>query len=84
MLEELELYVYDKYIKRMVVDDNGVKKISKEELEKLKLAPNEKNFIMYIINKQKIKITEEKITKADRSPYVRDNNYGDIQVHDLQ
>ena len=84
MLEELESYVYDNYIKRMVVDDNGVKKISKEELEKLKLAPHEKSFIMYIINKQKIKITEEKITKADRSPYVRDNNYGDIQVHDLQ
>lgn len=84
MLEEVELYVYDKYIKGMVVEDNGVKKISKEELEKLKLSPHERNFIMYIINKQKIKVTEEKITRADRSSYVRDNNYGDIQTHDLQ
>lgn len=84
MLEELELYVYNKYIKGMVVEESGVKKISKEELEKLKLSPNEKNFIMNIINKQKIKVTEEKITRADRSPYVRDNNYGDIQAHDLQ
>ena len=33
MLEEVELYVYDKYIKGMVVEDNGVKKIPKEELE---------------------------------------------------
>lgn len=84
MLEEIEQYVYNKYIKGMVVEDNGVKKISKDELEKLKLSPHEKNFIMYIINKQKIKVTEEKITKADRSPYVRDNNYGDIQTYDLQ
>lgn len=84
MLEEIELYVYDKFIRGMVVEENGVRKISKEELEKLKLSPHEKNFIMYIINKQKIKVTNEKITKADRSPYVRDNNYGDIQVHDLQ
>lgn len=84
MLEEVELYVYDKYIKGMVVEDNGIKKIFKEELEKLKLSPHEKKFIMYIINKQKIKVTEEKITRADRSPYVRDNNYGDIQAHDLQ
>lgn len=84
MLEEIELYVYDKYIKGIVVEDNGVKKIPKEELEKLKLSPHEKNFIIYIINKQKIKVTEEKITRSDRSPYVRDNNYGDIQAHDLQ
>lgn len=84
MLEEVELYVYDKYIKGMVVEENGQKKISKEELEKLKFSPHEKNFIMYIINKQKIKVTEEKITRADRSPYVRDNNYGDIQANKLQ
>lgn len=84
MLEEVELYVYDNYIKKMVVEENGVKKIAKEELEKLKLSPNEKKFIMYVINKQKIKVTEEKITKEDRSPYVRDNNYGDIQAQNLQ
>ena len=84
MLEEVELYVYDKYIKGMVFEENGKKKISKEVLDKLKLSPHEKNFIMYIINKQKIKITEEKITRADRSPYVRDNNYGDIQANELQ
>lgn len=84
MLEEVELYVYDKYIKEMVVEEKGVKKIFKEELEKLKLSPHERNFIMYIINKKKIKVTEEKITKIDRSPYVKDNNYGDIQAHDLQ
>lgn len=84
MLEEVESYVYDKYIKGMVVEENGRKKISKEELEKLKLSPHEKNFIMYIINKKKIKVTEEKITKVDRSPYVRDNNYGNIQANELQ
>lgn len=84
MLEDVELYVYDNYIKGMVVEENGVKKISREELDKLKLSLHERNFIMYIINKHKIKVTEEKITRTDRSPYVRDNDYGDIQVHDLQ
>lgn len=84
MLEEVELYVYEKYIKGMVFEDNGKKKISKEELDELKLSPHEKNFIMYIINKQKIKVTEEKITRVDRSPYVRDNNYGDIKSNELQ
>ena len=84
MLEEVESYVYDKYIKGMVVEDNGVKKIFKEDLEKLNLSPHEENFIMYLIRKQKIEVTEEKITRADRSPYVRDNNYGDIQGYGLQ
>ena len=84
MLEEVESYVYDKYIKGMIVEDNGVKKIFKEDLEKLNLSPHEENFIMYLIRKQKIEVTEEKITRADRSPYVRDNNYGDIQGYGLQ
>lgn len=64
MLEEVESYVYDKYIKEMVVEENGVKKISKEYLEKLQLSLQEKNFIMYIINKQKIKVTSDKITRT--------------------
>lgn len=84
MLEEVELYVYDRYIKGMVVEENGVKKITREELDELKLSLNEKNFIMHIINKKGINITEEKITRENRSPYVRDNNYGDIKTHDLQ
>lgn len=84
MLEEIELYVYDKYIKEKIINENGKKKIAKEYLEKLELTPQERNFIMHIIKKQSIEVTEEQITKNDRSPYVRDNNYGDIQANDLQ
>lgn len=84
MLEEVELYVYDKYIKGMVVEENGVKKVAIEDLDELKLSPNEKSFVMHIISKRGINITEEKIKRENRSPYVRDNNYGDIQAHDLQ
>lgn len=84
MLEKIELYVYEKYIKEMIFEEKGVKKISKEYLENLELSPHEKNFLLYVLNKQKIKVTEEKIKREDRSPYVRDNNYGDIQSHDLQ
>ena len=36
------------------------------------------------VNKKKIKVTDEQITRADRSPYVRDNNYGEIKGNDLQ
>ena len=84
MLEEVDAYLYDKYIKGLVIEENGVKKISKEELDKLQLSPNERNLIIYIINKKKIELIEEKITKEDRSPYVRDNNYGEIQTFELQ
>ena len=84
MFEEIELYVYDKYIKGMIVEENGEKKISKAEIDELSLTPQEKNFIMYIIDKRKIKTVEEKITKSDRSPYVRDNNYGDIKTNELE
>ena len=35
MLEEIELYVYDKYIKEKIINENGKKKIAKEYLEKL-------------------------------------------------
>lgn len=84
MLEEVELYVYNKYIKEMVIEENGVKKIAEEKLDELKLLPYERNFIMNIINKYKIKVIGKKITQEDRSPYVRDNNYGDIQAYGLQ
>ena len=84
MLEEVELYVYEKYIKKLVIEEDGKKRIPVEEFEQLKLSAHEKNFIMYILNKQKIKVKGDKITREDRSPFVRDNNYGDIQTNELQ
>ena len=79
MLEDLELLIYEKYIKGLVVDG----KIYEGDLDKLDLSPQEKKFVLYIINKKKIIVTEEKIRHSDRSPYVRDNNYGDIQSNNL-
>lgn len=84
MFEGIELYIYNKYIKNMIIEENGEKKISKNDLDKLILTSQEKNFIMYIINKHKIKIVNENITKIDRSQYVKDNNYGDIITHGMQ
>lgn len=84
MLKELESYAFDKYIKKIIKEEEGQKSIPKEEIEKLNLTPQEENFIISIIKKEKIQITEKKITKEDRSPYVRDNNYGDIQAYNLQ
>lgn len=84
MLEELEKDVYETYIKEMIVEENGVKKVSKIDIENLGLTPQEKNFIINIINKCQIQLVEDKITRKDRSPFVKDNNYGEIQAHGLQ
>ena len=84
MLEKVESYVYDKYIKKFVVVENGVRKISKEKLESLKLSQPEKSFIMYIIEKKRIKLTDEKITNTNRSPYVLGSefdNYDCVSAH---
>lgn len=82
-MEELELYVYDKYIKNIMVEENGIKKIARSKLDELNLTPHERGFITHVINKHNIEIVEEKITKKDRSGYIRDNSYGDIKTHDL-
>lgn len=84
MLNEIELYVYENYIKNIIIEEKGVKKILEEEIEKLKLSAHEKEFVMHIINRQNIEVIKEKITKDQRSPYVRDNNYGDIKTNGLQ
>ncbi len=79
-----ETYVLETYINKIMFEENGVKKVLKSDLDKLLLTPQERNFTMYILNKLKIKTVASKITKNDRSPYVRDNNYGDISSNELE
>lgn len=84
MLEKLEEYIFEKCIKKLIYEENGEKKISREKLDKLNLTAEEGKLIMDAINKQKIKIVNEMITRKDRSPYISDNNYGYIEANNLQ
>lgn len=83
MLNEIESYVYQTFIEQNIIYIGEEKLIAKDYIDSLKLTAPEKNFLMYIINKHKINVTE-KIKKEDRSPYVRDDNYGEIQTYEMQ
>lgn len=83
MLSETELQIFNKYLKKIVYEENGTKKIFKEKLDNLKIFHSEKKLILNIIKKMKIKIVD-KIVKMDKSPFVRNNNYGVKQANDLQ
>ena len=84
MLESKEEYIFEKCIKKLMFEENGEKKISREKLDKLNLTEEERKLIMYVINKQQIKVVEEMITRKDRSPYIGNNNYGYIEANNLQ
>lgn len=84
MLESKEEYIFEKCIKKLMFEENGEKKISREKLDKLNLTEEERKFIMYVINKQQIKVVDEMITRKDRSSYIGDNNYGYIEANNLQ
>lgn len=84
MLENKEKYIFEKCIKKLIYEENGEKKISREKLDKLNLTEEERKFIMYVINKQQIKVVDEMITRKDRSSYIGDNNYGYIEANNLQ
>ncbi len=84
MLENKEKYIFEKCIKKLIYEENGEKKISREKLDKLNLTEEERKLIMYVINQQQIKVVDEMITRKDRSSYIGDNNYGYIEANDLQ
>ena len=84
MLESKEKYIFEKCIKKIIYEENGEKKISREKLDKLNLTEEERKLIMYVINQQQIKVVDEMITRKDRSSYIGDNNYGYIEANNLQ
>lgn len=84
MLENKEKYIFEKCIKKLIYEENGEKKISREKLDKLNLTEEERKLIMYVINQQQIKVVDEMITRKDRSSYIGDNNYGYIEANNLQ
>ena len=83
MIEEKK--IYDKYIKEIVVEKNGIKKIFREDLEKLKVSQKEKYVIMFIIDKKKIKVIEKNNEREDKSSFARSNaifkDYKELDIY---
>lgn len=77
--ENLESYVIDNYLSKLIkINENNKKYIEQKDLDKLHLNQGEKCYIRQLMNKLNISL-EDKITKEDRSPYVRDFCYGEIK-----
>ena len=83
MIEKMESKVFDEFAKKLIYEEDGIKKISQFDIEKLNLTTQEENFLRYVIKKYNVKIVDDKITKENRSSFVRDNNYGDIKGNGL-
>jgi len=84
MYGDVEKKVYEEFIKPITFSDNGVIKIQKNDFDKIKLFPTERNFILHILNDKKIKVVGEHIKREERSKFVRDNNYGSIKTNELE
>lgn len=83
MLNEVELQIFNRYLKGIIFEENGSKKVFKEKLDNLKIFHSEKELVLSIIKKMKIKIVDRS-TKLNRSSSVKNNDYGMVQANDLQ
>lgn len=82
-MKELENYIYEKYVKPLVVIKNNEKIIFEEDLNKLELSEKEKKVLFYVIREKNIKIFSKKVSKSEKSALVINNNYGDIEGNGL-
>jgi RNA polymerase sigma factor (sigma-70 family) len=73
---EIEKLVLSK-LENFIHDGANGKYITEKDYDSLHLSTTEKNFVEYVLNKYKIKKQREETTKSDRSPLVRDFNYGE-------
>ena len=84
MLNEKELQIFDKYLKGIIYEENGNKKVFKENLDKLKIFHSDKNLILNIMKKLKIRIVDKKVIKLKKDSSVKNNNYGMVEANGLQ
>lgn len=76
----LEQHIYNKYIKGILkINIKNEKYVEEEDLIKLQLTDDEKQYLRKVLFDYDIEIRQKPITKKDRSPLVRDNNYGDVK-----
>lgn len=84
MLNERELQIFDKYLKGIIYEENGNKKVFKENLDKLKIFHSDKNLVLNIMKKLKIRIVDKKVIKLKKDSSVKNNNYGMVEANGLQ
>ena len=84
MLNERELQVFDKYLKGIIYEENGNKKVFKENLDKLKIFHSDKNLLLNIMKKLKIRIVDKRSVKSNKDSLVKNNNYGMVEANGLQ
>lgn len=84
MLNEKELQIFDKYLKGIIYEENGNKKVFKKNLDKLKIFHSDKNLILNIMKKLKIRIVDKKVIKLKKESSVKNNNYGMVEANGLQ
>ena len=84
MLNEKELQVFDKYLKGIIYEENGNKKVFKENLDKLKIFHSDKNLLLNIMKKLKIRIVDKRRVKSNKDSLVKNNNYGMVEANGLQ
>lgn len=75
---ELEQYVLNNYINRLLKIQNNKKVILEKDLKELKFGVAEMVFIRELLSKNNISIIEKQIQNNNRSKLVRDYNYGEI------
>ena len=81
---DIENYVLDNFLNKIIKIEEGKKYILEEDLGRLNLSINEKNFVLQLMNKNKIELKKEVITKEDRSALAKDYEFGDIAANELE
>ena len=82
---DIEKYVLDNFLNKITKEDrDGQKYILEEDIEKLTLTTNEKNFVYQVMEKNKIKLKRDLIEAEDRTQKVSEFEFGDKEAYGLE
>ena len=78
---ELEKYILENYLERIVnIDEEGRKYIKEKDFNDLSLNNDEKRLFLSIMKSNKIEMKKELVEKKDRSTKVSEFNYGEKET----
>lgn len=78
---ELEKYILENYLERIVnIDEEGRKYIKEKDFNDLSLNNDEKRLFLSIMKSNKIEMKKELVEKKDRSTKVSEFNYGEKEA----
>lgn len=82
---ELEKIIVNNMLNKLVeTNKKGKKYILEEKLEKLNLTKADKNFLLYIMKKNKIELVRHSIKRNDRPAVEKEFNFGEITSNNLE